>query len=220
MSRLKKKFEQVESLRKNTLVSFVTSCDPDINSSQKIINLLPECGVDIIEIGLPFSDPMADGPTIQKSSQRGIKAGFNMKKTFKIVQNFRKNDQNTPIIFMGYFNTIFQFGLNDFFSKSSKVGVDGIILVDLPPEEDNLILTYLKKYNIDLIKLITPTTDKKRLKVILRAASGFLYYVSIMGITGTKKPKEIGTKQNAIAIRAFLRLNLFGEILLIIYLSD
>lgn len=188
MSRLKKKFEQVESLRKNTLVSFVTSCDPDINSSQKIINLLPECGVDIIEIGLPFSDPMADGPTIQKSSQRGIKAGFNMKKTFKIVQNFRKNDQNTPIIFMGYFNTIFQFGLNDFFSKSSKVGVDGIILVDLPPEEDNLILTYLKKYNIDLIKLITPTTDKKRLKVILRAASGFLYYVSIMGITGTKKP--------------------------------
>ena len=136
MSRLKKKFEQVESLKKNTLVSFVTSCDPDINSSQKIINLLPECGVDIIEIGLPFSDPMADGPTIQKSSQRGIKAGFNMKKTFKIVQNFRKNDQNTPIIFMGYFNTIFQFGLNDFFSKSSKVGVDGIILVDLPPEEE------------------------------------------------------------------------------------
>ena len=188
MSRLNQKFEELEKNKKKALICFISSCDPNFNSSQKILNLLPKCGVDIIELGIPFSDPMADGPTIQRSSLRAIKGGFNMQKTFKLASNFRKNNTSTPIIFMGYFNIIYQFGLKKFFLECKKAQIDGLILVDLPPEEDGLIRSYLNKYNIDLIRLITPTTDNQRLKKILTSASGFLYYVSVMGITGTKKP--------------------------------
>ena len=188
MSRIKNKFSQLSKEKRKALVTFISSCDPNLECSQEILNALPSYGSDIIEIGLPFSDPMADGPTIQKSSQRGIKSGFTVNKTFKMVNNFRVNDKTTPIIFMGYFNTLFQFGLKSFFSKSKENGVDGVIIVDLPPEEEGLINKFLKEYKISIIRLITPTTSEKRLKTILKSASGFLYYVSIMGITGTKIP--------------------------------
>lgn len=188
MSRLRSKFQEIKESKKKALIAFISSCDPDFESSQKILNLLPDCGVDIIELGIPFSDPMADGPTIQKSSMRSIQAGFNMEKAFKLVKNFRKKNISTPIIFMGYFNSFFQFGLKNFFLKCTKFGIDGLIIVDLPPEEDNLIMQYINKKKIDLIRLITPTTDSQRLKTILTNATGFLYYVSVLGITGTKRP--------------------------------
>jgi len=206
MNRIKNKFLQLDKEKKKALITFITSCDPNIECSQEIINALPMYGSDIIELGLPFSDPMADGPTIQKSSQRGIKSGFTLNKTFNMVNNFRAKDNTTPIIFMGYFNTLFQFGLKNFFSKSKESGVDGIIIVDLPPEEERLIYKFVKKYKISIIRLITPTTSEKRLKKILKSANGFLYYVSIMGITGTKVPSLKNVKKSVTIIKKNTKL--------------
>ena len=137
---------------------------------------------------MPFSDPMADGPTIQRSSQRAIKSGSNLTNTFKLVKDFRRNERKTPIILMGYFNPIFQYGLERFFKDCSDCGVDGLIVVDLPPEENQYIDKYTTKYNVHNIRLLTPTTHRKRLSQILKFTNGFLYYVSVMGITGTKQP--------------------------------
>ncbi len=205
-NRIDQKFITLEKEKKKALVSFVTSGDPNFHSSKKIIESLPSFGTDFIEIGLPFSDPMADGPTIQRSSQRAIKSGINLEKTFKIIKDFRKNDQKTPIILMGYFNPIFQFGLKSFFVTCRKVGVDGLIVVDLPPEEDSLIKNYTEKYNVYNIRLITPTTDKNRLRKISKSSKGFLYYVSIMGITGTKKPSLSLLKRSIIEIKKYTKL--------------
>ena len=188
MTRISEKFKELKKRKKKALVSFISAGDPSINVSQKILEILPASGVDIIELGIPFSDPMADGPIIQRSSQRSIHSGFTTQKAFDMVKFFRKNDDKTPIIFMGYFNPIFQFGLKKFFNEASKVGVDGIIIVDLPPEEEEILDPYIEKKNIDIIRLITPTTNNKRLNTILKKSGGFLYYVSIMGITGTKVP--------------------------------
>ncbi len=201
MSRIEKKFNELKNEKRKALVTFISSCDPNFQSSQKIINSLPSFGADLIELGLPFSDPMADGPTIQKSSQRAIESGFNIKKTFKLVQNFRKINQTVPIILMGYFNTIFQYGLSNFFQDSNSFGVDGIIIVDLPPEEEHLIQNFVLKNNLSIIRLLTPTTSEKRLKKILKNARGFLYYVSIMGITGTKKPSIQSVKKSVNIIK-------------------
>ena len=188
MSRLATTFSCLENKKKKALITFVSANDPDFITSKQIIFNLPNYGADIIEIGLPFSDPMADGPTIQRSSLRGIKAGFNLDKTFKLLSLFRKKNNKTPLVLMGYFNTISQYGVEKFFSVAKSSGVDGLILVDLPPEEHNHLMSMEKKYNIDIIRLVTPTTDEKRLKLILKNATGFIYYVSISGITGTKKP--------------------------------
>lgn len=198
LNRIDQKFLNLDKEKKKALVAFVTSGDPDFHSSKKIINSLPKFGADFIEIGIPFSDPMADGPTIQRSSQRAIKSGINLVKTFKIVENFRENNKKTPVILMGYFNPIFQFGLKKFFQTSKNVGVDGLIIVDLPPEEDSLIKNYTQEYNVYNIRLITPTTNKERLQKISRSSKGFLYYVSIMGITGTKRP-SISLLRNSIS---------------------
>ena len=149
---------------------------------------------------------MADGPTIQRSSQRAIKSGINLEKTFEIVKSFRKNNQITPIIFMGYFNPIFQFGLKKFFMTCKNTGVDGLIIVDLPPEEDDLIKSYTQQYNIYNIRLVTPTTNKLRLKKISASSKGFLYYVSIMGITGTKKPSIDLLKKSVLEIKKHTKL--------------
>ena len=152
-----------------------------------------------------FTDPIADGPTIQRSSQRAIKSGFSLKKTFDMIKRFRLKDDKTPIVLMGYFNLMFQYGIANFFYSMKKFKVDGLIIVDLPPEENALLENHHKKNKIDIIRLITPTTDSKRLKIILKNASGFLYYVSIAGITGSKRPEmneveaavqEIKTKTN------------------------
>ena len=159
-NRIDQKFVALENEKKKALVTFVTSGDPDFNSSKKIIESLPKFGADFVEIGIPFSDPMADGPTIQRSSRRAIRSGINIEKTFQIIENFRKSNKKTPIILMGYFNPIFQFGLKKFFLRCSRVGVDGLIIVDLPPEEDSLIKNYTHKYNVYNIRLVTPTTNK------------------------------------------------------------
>ncbi len=205
-NRIDKKFCDLKKQNKKALACFVTSCDPSLELSEKIINSLPNYGADIIEIGIPFSDPMADGPTIQRSSLRAIKSKSNISKTFKIIKNFRKKDKTTPIILMGYFNPIFQFGLNNFFSQGRIVGVDGVIIVDLPPEEDYLIKEQAQKNNIYNIRLIAPTTNKERMKRISNSSKGFLYYVSILGITGTKKPSITSVKKSVISIKKITSL--------------
>ena len=172
--------------KKKKLITFVTGGDPDFKSSLKIIKQLPTFGVDIIEIGMPFSDPMADGPTIQLSSLRAIKKNINLKKIFEICKKFRESNNKTPVILMGYYNPIHHFGDKNFIEECHKSGVDGLIIVDLQPENDNKLFKLAKEKNIEFIRLITPTTDTSRLKEILQNASGFLYYVSITGVTGGK----------------------------------
>ena len=171
------------------LVTFITGGDPDFNTSNEIIKVLIKNEVDIIEIGMPFSDPMADGPTIQLSSNRAINEGINLDQIFKLVSNAKNTNDKIPIILMGYYNIILHYGVKRFVNKCLLNGVDGLIIVDLQPEEDIELIEELKKNNIDLIRLITPTTDENRLKVILKNASGFLYFVSVMGTTGQKSAK-------------------------------
>ena len=166
---------------------FITAGDPNLEISQKIFDMLPDFGADFIELGMPFSDPMADGPAIQSSSLRALNHGMNLKKTLLMVKNFRKKDLRTPVILMGYYNPIYQYGVEKFITDTQNFGVDGFIIVDMPPEEDEEFVKYLKNTNMDLIKLLTPTTDEERLKKVLENSSGFLYYVSVTGITGTKK---------------------------------
>ena len=144
MGRLKEKFNSLKNNNKKALVSFISAYDPNFSTSKKLLFALPKAGADIIEVGLPFSDPMADGPTIQKSSLRGIRSGFSVEKTFDMVSSFRRKDKETPIVFMGYFNTYYQFGLKKFFIQAKKNGVDGIIIVDLPPEEYYQLSNYEK----------------------------------------------------------------------------
>lgn len=205
-NRIEKKFVELKESKKKALACFVTSGDPNPEFSQQIIRSLPKFGADIIEIGIPFSDPMADGPTIQRSSLRAINAGINISKTFKIVKGFREEDNNTPIVLMGYFNPIYQFGLKKFFSSCSRIGVDGLIIVDLPPEEDGLIKSLTIKNNIHNIRLIAPTTEIHRVKKIAASSKGFLYYVSVMGITGTKKPSIESVKQSVKSIKKYTKL--------------
>jgi len=166
------------------LITFVTGGDPDLNTSLEVIINLAKNGSDLIEIGMPFSDPMADGPTIQLSSNRAIANGINLTDIFNICKKFRENNNHTPIILMGYYNVIFHYGINNFINSCKICGVDGLIVVDLQPEEDPELLKAINLTNMNLIRLITPTTNINRLKIILNNASGFLYYVTITGITG------------------------------------
>ena len=178
------RINRIFSNNKKKLATFVTGGDPDLKTSSNIIQSLAENGSDLIEIGMPFSDPMADGPTIQLSSNRAIINGINLDNIFDICKKFRKINNNTPLILMGYYNVIFHYGVSKFVDACNLCGVDGLIVVDLQPEEDPQLLKELKPKKIDLIRLITPTTNKDRLKTILKNASGFLYYVTITGITG------------------------------------
>ncbi len=182
MSRIEKTFAALE---RAALVSFITAGDPDRDTSAAVLEGLPEAGADIIELGMPFSDPMADGPVIQAASQRALAAGANMQQTLSMVQQFRSKNDETPIVLMGYFNPIMAYGVQQFGQDAANAGVDGLIIVDLPPEEDEELQTAAKANRLDIIRLITPTTDESRLKTLLDGASGFLYYVSITGVTGT-----------------------------------
>ncbi len=172
--------------KKKKLITFLTGGDPNFEISNELIKVLVNNKVDLIEIGMPFSDPMADGPTIQLSSNRALNNNINLNDIFKLAANVKKLNNNIPVILMGYYNVILHFGLSDFVKSCSSFGVDGLIIVDLQPEEDEDLINELNKNNIDLIRLITPTTNEERLKLILKNASGFLYYVSVMGITGQK----------------------------------
>ena len=183
---MSKRIDKIFSDKRKKLVTFVTGGDPDQNTSEEILNEIIKNGADIIEIGMPFSDPMADGPTIQLSSNRAIKNGINLNCIFNLCEKIRKKNFSVPIILMGYYNVIHYFGLKKFVKYCNTVGVDGIIIVDLQPEDDTELFELLKSNNIDLIRLITPNSTTKRIKTIVKYASGFLYYVTITGITGQK----------------------------------
>ena len=200
MSRINEKFQQLKSDNKKALVTFVTAGDPDVEKSQSVLNNLPQSGADIIEIGMPFTDPMADGPAIQASSLRALENGMSLKGVLNMLRNFRQNNTKTPVILMGYFNPIYKYGCEDFVRDSHEAGADGLIIVDLPPEEDEELRVHTQKAGLDLIRLVTPTTIGTRLDTVLENASGFLYYVSITGVTGTKSANidEVGAHIEAI----------------------
>ena len=187
-SRISKVFKNLRLNKRSAFIPYITAGDPDIELSQMILESLPLGGADIIEIGMPFSDPMADGPSIQESSLRSLNNGHDMNKTLMMIERFRIKDKETPIVLMGYFNPILQFGVKSFINRCEEVGVDGLIVVDLPIEHSDEICIPAQKSGIDFINFITPTTNKERLKQILNVSSGFLYFVSISGITGTKAP--------------------------------
>tara|TARA_X000000950_G_scaffold59585_1_gene72336 strand:- start:42 stop:836 length:795 start_codon:yes stop_codon:yes gene_type:complete len=197
---------QVFKNKEKKLVTFVTGGDPDLKTSLEIIKTIINNGADIIEIGMPFSDPMADGPTIQLSSNRAISKGINLENIFTLAAEAKKIKSDLPIILMGYYNLILYFGIEQFVKRCKENGVDGLIIVDLQPEEDDDLINELNNNQIDLIRLITPTTDEDRLKLILKNASGFLYYVSVMGITGQKSADLNDLEKSVDFIKKFTNL--------------
>ena len=206
MQRIKKTFEQLNKYNKKALGIFVTAGDPDFETSLELISNLPNSGVDFIEIGMPFSDPMADGPSIQLSSQRALKSGMNLNKCLSLIKTFREKNSHTPIILMGYYNPIYKFGKEKFIKNCIELSVDALIVVDLPPEEDNEFYVEAEKNKLSIIRLVTPTTDENRLKKILYKATGFVYYVSITGITGTKAPDIQSVQDNIRKIKQVTNL--------------
>ena len=185
-TRIERRFAELQAAKRAALVTFVTAGDPDYDLSLDLVKRLPEAGADLIELGMPFTDPMADGPAIQASSLRALKNGMTLRKTLKLVREFRAGNQATPIILMGYYNPIYSYGVEPFLRDAKSAGVDGFIVVDLPPEEDEEMCIPALKAGLNFIRLATPTTDDKRLPSVLRNTSGFVYYVSIAGITGTR----------------------------------
>ncbi len=186
-SRISARFAALRQRGRNGFVSFIMAGDPDLETSFAIMSGLPKAGADVIELGMPFTDPMADGPAIQEAGQRAIKAGANLRGVLDMARRFRATDNDTPIVLMGYYNPIFHYGREDFLRDAKAAGVDGLIVVDLPPEEDAELCEPARKSGLDFIRLVTPTTSPERLKVVLRNAGGFLYYVSVTGITGNKR---------------------------------
>ncbi|WP_212524807.1 tryptophan synthase subunit alpha [Actibacterium sp. MT2.3-13A] len=184
MTRIDRKFAALNAEGKKAFVAYVMAGDPDYDTSLEIVKGLPGAGVDIIEMGIPFTDPMADGPTIQLAGQRALEAGQTLQKTLDMAAEFRKGDDETPIVMMGYYNPIYNRGVDKFLVDAKAAGVDGLIVVDLPPEEDEELCIPAQKAGLNFIRLATPTTDDKRLPKVLQNTSGFVYYVSITGITG------------------------------------
>ncbi|MCZ8187174.1 MAG: tryptophan synthase subunit alpha [Beijerinckiaceae bacterium] len=187
-TRITTRFAENAASGRATFVTFITAGDPDPATSLQIMQALPKAGADVIELGMPFSDPMADGPAVQWSSMRALKAGMTLKGTLELVRQFRAGDSGTPIVLMGYYNPIYVYGVERFLADARAAGVDGLIVVDLPPEEDAELCVPAMKAGLNFIRLATPTTDDKRLPAVLANTSGFVYYVSITGITGTATP--------------------------------
>ncbi len=186
MSRIARRFAALQSEGRAGLVTYLTCGDPDAEHFACILAELPRAGADLIEVGMPFSDPMADGPAIQAAGLRALKAGMTLTGVLAIVRAFRATDDATPIVLMGYYNPIYRYGVARFLTDAHAAGVDGLIVVDLPPEHDDELCLPAKKVGIDFIRLATPTTDEKRLPAVLANTAGFIYYVSIAGITGAK----------------------------------
>ncbi|MCL6283830.1 tryptophan synthase subunit alpha [Ruegeria sp. 2012CJ41-6] len=184
MTRIDAKFAALKSQGKKAFVSYIMAGDPDFDTSLEVVKGLPGAGVDVIELGLPFTDPMADGPTIQLAGQRALDAGMTLDRTLELARRFRETDDTTPIVLMGYYNPIYNRGVDQFLSDAKAAGIDGLIVVDLPPEEDDELCIPAQEAGLNFIRLATPTTDDKRLPRVLQNTSGFVYYVSITGITG------------------------------------
>src|SRR3954463_10084809 len=187
-TRIDRRFAELKTEGRAALVTFLTAGDPDPETSLALVQALPAAGADVIELGMPFTDPMADGPAIQMSSQRALKAGQTLKKTLELVRAFRGGDDATPLVLMGYYNPIYVYGVDRFLRDAKSAGVDGLIIVDLPPEEDEELCLPALKAGLNFIRLATPTTDDQRLPAVLANTSGFVYYVSITGITGSAAP--------------------------------
>jgi tryptophan synthase alpha chain len=185
VTRIDARFAELNKQGRSAFITFLMAGDPDLSTSLEIIKALPKAGADIIEIGMPFTDPMADGPAIQAAGLRALKAGMTLNKTLAMVREFRKLDATTPLVLMGYYNPIYIHGVDKFLLDAKSAGVDGLIIVDLPPEEDSELCLPAMKAGLNFIRLATPTTDDKRLPAVLANTSGFVYYVSITGITGS-----------------------------------
>ncbi|MGX4768250.1 tryptophan synthase subunit alpha [Bradyrhizobium guangdongense] len=183
-TRIDTRFAELKKQGRAAFVTYVMAGDPDITTSLEIVKALPKAGAEIIELGIPFTDPMADGPSIQAAGLRALKGGMTLKKTLELVRAFRKDDNATPLVLMGYYNPIYIYGVDKFLADAKSAGVDGLIVVDLPPEEDDELCIPALKAGLNFIRLATPTTDDKRLPAVLTNTSGFVYYVSIAGITG------------------------------------
>ncbi len=205
-TRINRRFSELQREGRAALVTFLTAGDPDPETSLAILRALPAAGADVIELGMPFTDPMADGPAIQASSLRALKAGQTLKKTLEMVGAFRKADGATPIVLMGYYNPIYIYGVERFLADAISAGVDGLIVVDLPPEEDDELCLPALKAGLNFIRLATPTTDDRRLPAVLANTSGFVYYVSITGITGAATPDP--SRVNAAVARIKRHTNL------------
>ena len=194
-TRIDARFAELKKQGRSAFVTFLMAGDPDPATSLDIIKALPKAGADIIEIGMPFTDPMADGPAIQAAGLRALKAGMTLKKTLAMVREFRKGDDATPLVLMGYYNPIYIYGVDKFLVDAKAAGVDGLIIVDLPPEEDTELCLPAMKAGLNFIRLATPTTDDKRLPAVLANTSGFVYYVSITGITGSASADTDGGRR-------------------------
>ena len=205
-SRINICFSNLKKKKKSAFIAFLTACDPNFSMSLKLLKAMPHAGVDIIEIGMPFSDPMADGPVIQRSYIRALKSGGSLIKTLNLVKSFRSTNNITPVVLMGYYNPILQMGIKKFINKAKASGVDGILIVDLPPEVSNELCLELDVSEIDMIRLASPTTTVERMNNILKSSSGFIYYVSITGVTGSKINKIPGIKKNYMFLKKLINI--------------
>lgn len=205
-TRIDRRFAALKKEGRAALVTFTMAGDPDHDTSLAIANALPKAGADMIELGMPFTDPMADGPAIQAAGVRALKAGARMSKTLALVREFRKSDDATPIVLMGYYNPIYVYGVDKFLADAKAAGVDGLIVVDLPPEEDEELRLAALKAGLNFIRLATPTTDDERLPTVLNNTSGFVYYVSITGITGTAAPDASKVAAAVTRIKRYTKL--------------
>ncbi len=202
MTRIDATFERLKNEGKKAFVSYIMAGDRDHETSLELMKGLPKAGVDIIELGLPFTDPMADGPTIQLAGQRALEAGQTLEGTLDMARAFRENDNETPIVLMGYYNPIYSRGVDRFLADAKDAGIDGLIVVDLPPEEDSELCIPAQNAGLNFIRLATPTTDEKRLPTVLQNTSGFVYYVSITGITGAAEAQAADVAPEVERIKA------------------
>ena len=205
-TRIDTRFAELKKQGRSAFVTFLMAGDPDPATSLEIIKALPKSGADVIEIGMPFTDPMADGPSIQAAGLRALKAGMTLRKTLELVRGFRKDDNATPIVLMGYYNPIYIYGVDKFLVDAKAAGVDGLIIVDLPPEEDEELCLPAMKAGLNFIRLATPTTDDKRLPAVLANTSGFVYYVSITGITGAAAADSSAVSEAVARIKRHTKL--------------
>jgi tryptophan synthase alpha chain len=208
MGRITERFAKLKAARRAGLVAYVSAGDPDLATSYEILKGLPKSGADVIELGMPFTDPMADGPSIQLAGQRALKAGMTVDGTFDMVKRFRKEtgDNETPILLMGYYNLVYQRGPERFCKEAAAAGVDGFILVDLPPEEADELKPHAEKNGLDTVLLTAPTTDDRRLPAVLKYSAGFVYFVSVLGITGTKSATEDAVRAHVSRIKRHTNL--------------